>query len=238
MKYLLTVIIGISFFTSCNTNNKQADESNANSSMHHIEVLEVLQPGGYTYMFVEEGNNEYWIAVSHIEAKEGDDFYYAEGLEMKAFKSKELDRTFDSILFIDKLSTVPILPKTQTNTHTTISEPATSGKKENHEMNEIRVEPAEGGITIAELYKNRNNYSGKKVLIRGHVVKVNNSIMKRNWVHLQDGTKDGGNFDLTVTTMATVNVDDVVTFEGTVSVNKDFGAGYSYELILEEALLK
>jgi hypothetical protein len=65
------------------------------------------------------------------------------------------------------------------------------------------------------------------------VVKVNNEVMDRNWVHIQDGTNDSGNFDLTVTTREFVKIDDVIEFEGTVVLNKDFGAGYFYELIME-----
>jgi hypothetical protein len=62
--------------------------------------------------------------------------------------------------------------------------------------------------------------------------------MDRNWVHLQDGTSDSGSFDLTVTTEEEVNVGDVLTFEGKIKLDKDFGAGYSYEVIMEQAKLK
>jgi hypothetical protein len=61
--------------------------------------------------------------------------------------------------------------------------------------------------------------------------------MGKNWVHIQDGSKDGDHFDLTITTLEKVAVDDVVTFEGTIAVNKDFGYGYAYELIMEDAKL-
>jgi hypothetical protein len=66
---------------------------------------------------------------------------------------------------------------------------------------------------------------------------VNNEVMGKNWVHIQDGTKDGDHFDLTITTMDKVEMDAVVTFEGTIAVNKDFGYGYAYELIMEDATL-
>ncbi len=235
MKLLVIMGFCMVLITSCNTNT-QSGTSETNSSSHHIEIVEVLQPGGYTYLLVSEGDREYWIATDRIEAKVGDDFYYKEGLEMKGFKSKELDRTFESIYFIDKLSTVPILDNHPTQT--TQPAQAMTGKKEALQMEDIKVGPAEGGITIAELYKNRGNYEGKKVLVKGHVVKVNSGIMGKNWVHLQDGTKDGGNFDLTFTTLEEVKVADIVTFEGTVTLNKDFGAGYSYELIVEGATQK
>ena len=60
--------------------------------------------------------------------------------------------------------------------------------------------------------------------------------MSKNWIHLQDGTDFEGKFDLTITTSSTdVKVDDVVTLEGIVSINKDFGYGYFYEVLLEDA---
>lgn len=35
-----------------------------------------------------------------------------------------------------------------------------------------------------------------------------------------------------------VNVGDVVAFEGKISLNKDFGAGYAYDVLMEEAKRK
>ena len=99
------------------------------------------------------------------------------------------------------------------------------------------MKPAEGGITIAELFTKRDIYAGKTVKIRGEVVKYNSDIMKTNWVHIQDGTNDSGNFDLTITTSDVVKVGDVVIFEGAITLNKDFGAGYSYEVIMQNARL-
>jgi len=235
MRILIIMIFSIAFFASCNSGNEKSTQSNTSPSLSslHFEVKEVLQTSSYSYLFVEENNNEYWMAVSRLEVNVGDDFYYETGLEMLDFKSKELDRTFDRILFVDKISTVPILPKqNKLSGKTTTIEP-----KHNHDTKNVTIKPIEGGITIAELYKNRDQFDGKRILIKGQVVKVNSKIMGKNWVHLQDGTKDGDNYDLTITTQEELKVDDVVTFEGLVTLNKDFGHGYSYELIVEEAIL-
>jgi hypothetical protein len=62
--------------------------------------------------------------------------------------------------------------------------------------------------------------------------------MNKNWVHLQDGTRDGDNWDLAITTQDIVKTGDIVVFEGVVALNKDFGAGYVYDVILEDAKLK
>jgi len=92
----------------------------------------------------------------------------------------------------------------------------------------------EGVTTISELFKNSASFAGKKVKVHGVVVKINKGIMGRNWIHIQDGTNFDGNFDLTITSQEEPKVDDTVTLEGTVSVNKDFGAGYFYNVILED----
>jgi polyribonucleotide nucleotidyltransferase len=99
----------------------------------------------------------------------------------------------------------------------------------------ISVAPAQDGLSIAQLYANRINYDGKKIKMKGQVTKINDGVMDRNWVHIQDGTSESGNFDLTVTTTDEVKVDDVVTFEGTIHLKKDFGYGYFYEVIMEDA---
>ena len=100
----------------------------------------------------------------------------------------------------------------------------------------VKVDLAEGAIPIAELMNNRGQYEGKLVKVTGKCVKVNSEIMGRNWVHLQDGS--GENFDLTITTDENIEVGSVVTVEGTIALNKDFGAGYRYEVIMEEARVK
>ena len=71
--------------------------------------------------------------------------------------------------------------------------------------------------------------------MRGKVTKVNSGILGKNWVHIQDGTEAEGNFDLTVTTQETAKVGDVVVVQGKITLNKDFGSGYKYDVIMEEA---
>lgn len=78
------------------------------------------------------------------------------------------------------------------------------------------------------------------VLVRGKVMKFNPEIMGKNWVHLRDGSgsvTDNTN-DVLVTTMNQAKIGDVVTAKGIVRTNKDFGAGYSYKVIIEEATLQ
>ncbi|MFZ5875940.1 MAG: OB-fold nucleic acid binding domain-containing protein [Nitrospirota bacterium] len=88
---------------------------------------------------------------------------------------------------------------------------------------------------IETLFAQKDKLSGQHIQISGKVVKVNNGIMGKNFFHLQDGSGNAPANDLTVTTQEMVKVGDQVTVTGLVTVNRDFGAGYSYPLILEEA---
>ena len=89
-----------------------------------------------------------------------------------------------------------------------------------------------GSIKIAELVENPGNYEGKTVQISGKCVKVNSNIMGKNWIHIQDGSKD--DFDMIITTDGVVAMDQEITMTGIVALDKDFGAGYKYDIILEE----
>ena len=93
--------------------------------------------------------------------------------------------------------------------------------------------------SVADLHKEKATLSGKQVTLQGKVVKVNNGIMKRNFIHLQDGTgsaADGSN-DVTVTSQDTANVGDQVTVTGTLVLDHDFGAGYKYPVMVEQATI-
>ncbi len=89
--------------------------------------------------------------------------------------------------------------------------------------------------TVETLYAKKDQLNGTRIQISGKVVKVNNGIMGKNFFHLQDGSGKAPANDLTVTTQDVVKVGDQVTVTGLVTVNRDFGAGYAYPLILEEA---
>lgn len=109
-----------------------------------------------------------------------------------------------------------------------------TGKVTTEKIN-ISVEPAEGCITIANLFENKKSYSGKTVKVKGQVTKINTQIMGKNWIHIQDGSEFQGEFDLTLTTDANINVGETVTFEGKIVLDKDFGYGYSYDVLMEES---
>jgi hypothetical protein len=59
--------------------------------------------------------------------------------------------------------------------------------------------------------------------------------MGKNWIHVQDGSEFNGEFDLTITTNAVAEVGQTITFEGTIALDKDFGYGYVYSILMEDA---
>jgi starvation-inducible outer membrane lipoprotein len=105
------------------------------------------------------------------------------------------------------------------------------------ENDNVKTQPPSGGITINELYTNRKKYEGQIVRVNGKCVKLNNNIMNLNWIHIQDGSSSDEKQDLTITTTDEVSMGAIVAFEGKIALDKDFGAGYKYEIIMEEAHL-
>ena len=107
---------------------------------------------------------------------------------------------------------------------------------------EVKVDKATGdnAQTIGECFNKAKELDNKKVRVRGKVMKVSMMIMGKNWLHLQDGTGNPmkNTHDLVVTTMAVPEKDSIVVIEGTLHANKDFGAGYKYEVIIEDAEVK
>lgn len=113
--------------------------------------------------------------------------------------------------------------------------PITATAKPKPKVDLTGIAKATGGKTIAEIYAAVPDLKGKSVAVRGRVVKFNPNIMGKNWLHIQDGTGAAGTDDLTVTTATAAKVGDTVLVTGAVSANKDFGAGYKYAVILDDA---
>jgi len=89
--------------------------------------------------------------------------------------------------------------------------------------------------TVEGLFQDKAKLGGHEVQVRGKVVKVNNGVMNRNFLHIQDGTGKQGANDVTVTSQETANIGDEVVITGKLAVDKDFGAGYTYPILIEEA---
>lgn len=226
-------------------------------------VKEMMNASGYTYMLVTSAGKDIWVAIPETPLKNGAEVNYYQGMEMKDFNSKTLNRTFPSIIFSSGLATAKAdqqveAPKQSGSNdsfasavkaeRSTAAPAAINDTKESAgssgaivPLAEISVEKATAanGYNVAELFSQAKDITGKKVQVRGKVVKVSPAIMGKNWIHLQDGTGDPmkNTHDLVVTTNENVELDATVIFEGVITANKDFGAGYKYDAIVEEAIL-
>ena len=90
-------------------------------------------------------------------------------------------------------------------------------------------------MSVADLHARRAELGGAQVSIAGTVIKVNNGIMRRNFVHVQDGTGSGDTDRVIFTSAQTAKVGDKIVATGTVNLNVDFGMGYHYAVLVEQA---
>jgi len=204
------------------------------NDLHTVTVNEVLAATRYVYLNVTEGNKKFWIATRKKEIKKGEAFFYRGGLLKTNFESKEYNKVFDTIYLISNLVSQDHSKHADNlNMSTQKSDPIT--QKEDIPTHTDKIVEHKGSLKIAELVKDPKKYEGHTIQLSGTCVKVNPNIMDRNWIHLQDGSKD--DFDLIITSNTFVPEGSVITIRGTVVMNKDFGAGYSYDLILENGTL-
>lgn len=213
------------------TDGALENANDMNDGMHIVVVKEILPTSRYVYLKVTEGKSApFWIAAIKQDVKIGNTYYYKGGLLETNFESKAYDRTFDSIYLVSRLVD---------HNYSQINDLKTGEgiiQKEDIPTHTEKVYQHKGSISIAELVANPKKYAGSTVQISGICTKINADIMKRNWIHLKDGSRD--DYDLVVTSNAYVKEGEEVTFKAQVVLNKDFGAGYSYDLILENGELQ
>ncbi|HSQ47622.1 MAG TPA: hypothetical protein VLM44_11980 [Lutibacter sp.] len=232
MKFF-TVLFSVILMVGCKDKENYSKVNNpetvVKTDVHKIVVKEAVDGGTYTYLNVDENGQNYWMAVASLPVIVGETYYYDGGMVMKDFESKQLKKTFDEIVFANTIRTTEILEEVVTeaaNPHATAPMAV---------ENDVKIEKPKNGTSLAELFSSKKSFSGKSIIVKGKVVKVNNGIMDKNWVHIVDGTQFENLSDLAITTTETVNIGDIVTFKGVVVLNKDFGQGYVYDILLEEA---
>ena len=198
-------------------------------------IVETMNSGGYSYALLDTGDNRVWVAGPQVAGLEvGMKVSTPDGMEMRDFQAKSLDRTFASIFFVGAIEPEGAhdhADQTASNPHGGMG--GSNSKVEQAPVADVAK--LEGGHTVADIYGQAASLGGQTVKLRGQVVKFTPNIMGTNWVHIQDGTGEAETSDLTVTTANTVSVGDIVIVEGPLSVDKDFGAGYKYHVIIEDA---
>jgi hypothetical protein len=197
-------------------------------------VLSTTDAGRYTYLELDSGGESVWAAVALQEIEVGATVELPDAMPMHSFYSPTLQRRFELIYF----SSAAIVTGSQPAAAPEITTSCPTGSRAAGAIDVAGIERAEGGHTIAELFEKRKELAGQEVLVRGVVVKCLSGIMGKNWLHLSDGTKGpGGEDELTITTQEAAAIGTPLLARGTVTIDKDFGHGYAYGLLLEDATL-
>jgi len=189
-------------------------------------VVDTINGGGYTYLQIDDTKKKYWVAVEGIKIEKGTEVRFTEELRAKNFESKALNRKFDEVVFASNLQHRTNVPE-----------------KGNLELisEQFKESPykQKDTMSIKEAWEKRASLKDKTIAIRGKVVKASPNIIGRNWIHIQDGTGEGSEVGRIVFTSKELpKVGDIVTASGVVSVEKDFGSGYFYKIIVENATFK
>ena len=221
---------------SSSSDNKARSNAFSKNELHTVVVNEILPTQKYIYLNVNEGERQFWIAALKQNIEVGKRYIFKGGLLKTNFESKEYNRMFEEIYLVKNL--VPDHGNVMDSESQ--ATPLKSTEQKEVKADELVVSEKidvviEGSIRIDELVKNPEKYEGKTIQLSGICFKINPNIMKRNWIHLKDGSKD--DYDLIITSDVFIPEGTEVTMSGVVGLNKDFGAGYKYDLIIENGIL-
>ena len=209
---------------------------NAGAIAHTAEVLETMSSAGYTYIRVQENGNSFWIALPETQVSVGETISFYEQMLMENFTSRSLGRTFDRILFVEAINEGTALPtRAQAKASPNIEPPAQgAGPPEPRELGD----PI-GRYTVKQTFEQKDELEGKVIEVKGKVSKLTRQIMGTDWIRIEDGsgTKLEQNNEIVFrSTQGGLAVGDEVVAKGVLYVNKDFGYGYFYPVIVEDAV--
>jgi len=194
-------------------------------------VAETMDASGYTYVLIDTGSEKLWVAGPRTALKVGDEVFVPEGSPIANFESKTLGRTFENIIFASAI--------VSGNADQAFEAGGSAAAQATPTVQVVTdfsdITKAEGGKTVAEIFGERKELNEQSIKVRGKVVKYMSGIMGKNWLHVKDGTGAPGTDDLVVTTLASAKVGDKVLVSGKVAADKDFGSGYRYDVIVEDA---
>lgn len=206
--------------------------------IYYGTVLQVKEVMGYDYLKVDEGGDVRWVAIAKAPVSVGDKIGYDKKTVMHDFKSKSLGKTFKEIVFANELYLAQ-KPKKQETLKSLI---LTSSKVKSSTHNKVNKNFVKKEFyTIEEVHTFTKELANQTISIKAVVRKVAHNIMNRDWIHLYDKTgNEATNSDDLVATRKNSSVKEGanVIVTGKVTVNKDFGYGYFYPVIIEKANFK
>lgn len=198
-------------------------------------VMEVRDVESYTYLRLKTAEGETWAAVNKAAVKKGSKVTIDNVMVMNNFESRSLKQTFKTILF----GTLAGTGAAKSGSAIAPGHPAASGTVD---TTNLRVPKATGenAWTVAEIITKSAELKDKPVVVRAKIVKYNPGIMGKNWIHLRDGTGSAAENtnDILATTTVEAKLGDIVIVKGVVRTDKDFGSGYAYKTMLEEATIQ
>ena len=200
------------------------------------KVTETMNAAGYTYVQVDTGKEKFWAAGPEVKVAVGDTVLVPEGMPMPNYESKTLGRKFDVVYFVPSLMVNGAAPAGAMPGMADNGMPPATGAPKVTAPAEVNLKGIKkADQTVADIFAQQAALNGKPVKVRGKVVKFSPEIMGKNWLHIQDGSGKDGSNDLTVTCKDVAKVGDTVVVSGKLTVGKDFGYGYKYDVIIEDA---
>lgn len=213
--------------------NQTQEVASSPNSRHKVLLIDSLQGEKYSYFKVREAEKEFWIATMKVNLPLQSEYLFDKGLFKTNYYSSEFNRNFEEIYLVSDLRPAQKHSRTVGNAIETLVKGGNS-KTSSTIPSESSLERA-GSIKIRELISNADKYVGQEVQLTAKVTKINANIMDRNWLHLQDGSFDS--FDMVATSLEAVPAGHIITIKAKLAKDVNFGAGYSYDFILQNAQL-
>lgn len=213
-----------------------SDDLAVKKGIHYGKVLEKKEVTGYTYLKVDENGTKRWVAIAKAPVSVGDRIGYDTRTVIRHFKSKSLGREFDEVVFANDVY-LPAKRQAPSSMKAAIAKDI-EAVEETMQTKGFKEKPF---YTVEEMHRWRRQLAGKEVQIKAKVYKVSRQIMKRDWVHLGDGTGSEQKLtdDIVFTAKkADVKAGDEVVAKAKIVVDKDFGYGYFYRVMGEDATFK
>ena len=246
----LITALNFSYATDMKIDMHGKEESIQKAQIFYGKILEIKPAMGYKYLKIDEDGKTIWVAIANAPVKIGEKIGYDKKTLMKNFQSKALNQKFEEIYFASdvylaekakafkSLKSMLDLDKTKKDPHAGMGKGMSPDPEEEKPSKPFVKKDA---YTIEEIHMWRKELKGQTINLEGTVFKVSHGIMKRDWVHLGDGSGNEKKLtdDLVFTTpTSTLKKGDKVIATGKVVVDRDFGYGYFYKVIIEESTFK
>jgi len=243
---ILTALLTTAIYANPHADMTQPPVANTSSvKVYYGIIKEIKDANDYLYLKVDENGTDVWVSIMKVGVEVGDKIGYDKQAIMAPFKSKILKRDFEQMIFASNVKLPERLTKSKTMKDVVDlkDSPENMGIGKTKEVEVAKDKPfvKKDIYTIAEVKMWRTELSGQSVSVEADVTKISANIMKMDWVHLGYGEFDKTNpiNDLVFTTKeATVKVGDKVVATGKVVVDKNFGFGYFYKVIVQESSFK